>query len=217
MNISVIKEILIKKINFKRITLAVLVAGVICTSCSNEINDQDKTGGKDGPIGYISLILSNSSVRGTETKAPDSLHYGTANENKVNSVLIVLYNGDDPVNSEVKYQFILSDIGTPASPGSDIHSISSGTNTTTYRTKAKEVKKDNYKLAVFINPPAILKSLTAEDCKLGFMTAAAKVTVDQLTMGENIRDNFLMGNFAGLVDVAKMIFMQLKPRLRLPR
>lgn len=203
MNISVIKEILIKKINFKRITLAVLVAGVICTSCSNEINDQDKTGGKDGPIGYISLILSNSSVRGTETKAPDSLHYGTANENKVNSVLIVLYNGDDPVNSEVKYQFILSDIGTPASPGSDIHSISSGTNTTTYRTKAKEVKKDNYKLAVFINPPAILKSLTAEDCKLGFMTAAAKVTVDQLTMGENIRDNFLMGNFAGLVDVAE--------------
>lgn len=199
----VFKKILLKTIYIKKIALAILTAWAIFTSCSNEMSDQGKTGDKDGPVGYISLILSNSSVRGTETKALDSLHYGTADENKVKSVLIVLYNGDDPVTSEVKYRFVLADIGTPASPGSDIHSILQGTNTTTYRTKAKEVIKDNYKLAVFINPPAALKDLTTEGEKLGIMTAAAEVSVDQLTMGEKIRDNFLMSNFAGLVNVAK--------------
>ena len=199
----VFKKILLKTIYIKKIALAILTAWAIFTSCSNEMSDQGKTGDKDGPVGYISLILSNSSVRGTETKALDSLHYGTADENKVKSVLIVLYNGDDPVTSEVKYRFVLADIGTPASPGSDIHSILQGTNTTTYRTKAKEVIKDNYKLAVFINPPAALKDLTTEGEKLGIMTAASEVSVDQLTMGEKIRDNFLMSNFAGLVNVAK--------------
>ena len=199
----VIKRILIKIIYIKKIVLTILMAGAIFTSCSNEINDQGKTDDNDGPVGYISLVLSNSSVRGTETKTLDSLHYGTADENKVKSILIVLYNGDDPVTSEVKYQFVLTDIGTPTSPGNDIHSILQGTNTTTYRIKAKEVIKDNYKLAVFINPPAVLKGLTGKGEKLGIMTAAAEVTVDQLTMGEQIRDNFLMSNFAGLVEVDK--------------
>ena len=199
----VIKRILIKIIYIKKIVLTILMAGAIFTSCSNEINDQGKTDDNDGPVGYISLVLSNSSVRGTETKTLDSLHYGTADENKVKSILIVLYNGDDPVTSEVKYQFVLTDIGTPTSPGNDIHSILQGTNTTTYRIKAKEVIKDNYKLAVFINPPAVLKGLTGKGEKLAIMTAAAEVTVDQLTMGEQIRDNFLMSNFAGLVEVDK--------------
>ena len=49
----------------------------------------------------------------------------------------------------------------------------------------------------------ILKGLTGKGEKLGIMTAAAEVTVDQLTMGEQIRDNFLMSNFAGLVEVDK--------------
>lgn len=203
MRTLLIKNIYIKYVYFKKVALAILTAGTIFTSCSHEINDQNKTDDKDDPVGYISLILSNSSVRGSETKALDSLHYGTADENKVKSVLIVLYNGDDPANSEVKYQFALTDIGTPASPGSDILWISQGTNTTTYRTRAKAVVKDNYKLAVFINPPAALIGLTAEGEKLGMMTAAAEVTVDQLTMGEQIRDNFLMSNFAGLADVTE--------------
>ena len=203
MRTLLIKNIHIKNVYFKKIALAILTAGTILTSCSDDINDQDKTGDKEGPVGYISLILSNSSVRGSETKALDSLHYGTADENKVKSVLIVLYNGDNPASSEVKYQFALTDIGTPTSPGTDIHSISQETNTTTYRTRAKAVVKDDYKLAVFINPPATLIGLTAEGNKLGMVTAAAEVTVNQLTMGEKIRDNFLMSNFAGLVDVAK--------------
>ena len=80
----VFKKILLKTIYIKKIALAILTAWAIFTSCSNEMSDQGKTGDKDGPVGYISLILSNSSVRGTETKALDSLHYGTADENKVN-------------------------------------------------------------------------------------------------------------------------------------
>lgn len=190
-------------IRLKKMALVIFMAGMMLTFCYNEMNDQDRTDDKDGPVGYISLILSNSSVRGSETKALDSLHYGTADENKVKSVLIVLYNGDDPASSEVKYQFALTDIGTPVSPGTDIHSVIQGTTTTTYRTKAKAVVKDNYKLAVFLNPPATLKELTAEGKRLGSMTAAAEVTVDQLTMGEKIRDYFLMSNFAGLVNVTK--------------
>ena len=190
-------------IHLKKMTLVIFMAGMILTSCYNGINDHDRPDDKEDPVGYISLVLSNSSVRGSETKALDSLHYGTADENKVKSVLIVLYNGDDPASSEVKYQFALTDIGTPVSPGTDIHSIIQGETTTTYRTKAKAVVKDNYKLAVFLNPPAALKDLTTEGEKLGAMTAAAKVTVDQLTMGERIRDYFLMSNFAGLVNVTK--------------
>ncbi len=156
----------------------------------NEINDQGKTDDNDGPVGYISLVLSNSSVRGTETKLWTLCIMELADENKVKSILIVLYNGDDPVTSEVKYQFVLTDIGTPTSPGNDIHSILQGTNTTTYRIKAKEVIKIIINLRYLLIPPAVLKGLTGKGEKLGIMTAAAEVTVDQLTMGEQIRDNF---------------------------
>lgn len=205
MKAFIAKEIHIKTISIKKIILAILTSGLIFTSCldySHEFESPGNTGGEEDQVGYISLTFINGSAKGMKTKADGDLHYGTANENKVNSALVVLYNGDDPATSEVKYQIVFTDIGTPTSPGSDMHSISSGTNTTTYKTKARKVIKDNYKLAVFLNPPAILKDLTIEGQKLGVMTAAAKVTVDQLTMGKTTRDNFLMSNFAGLANVA---------------
>lgn len=200
------KEIIIKIISIKKVVLAILTGGLIFTSCldySHEYEDKGNAGDKDELEGYISLTFINGSGTGMKTKADDDLHYGTANENKVNSALVVLYNGDDPATSEVKYQIEFTDIGTPAMPGSDMHSITLGTNTTTYKTKARKIKKDNYKLAVFLNPPAVLKDLTIEGQKLGGMTAAAKVTVDLLTKGKTARDNFLMSNFAGLADVAR--------------
>ncbi|MDH6306488.1 hypothetical protein M2459_003256 [Parabacteroides sp. PF5-5] len=188
-----------KKNYFKRIAWATLVAGLVFTSCSDNLPDGGEDKGKtEGEMGYISLALINSSVRGV-TKAEGDTHYGTADENKVNSAIIVLYDGDDP-NSKVKYQILLDQIGTPIAPGGDMHSISPGANATTYRTKAKEVVKANYKLAVFINPPADLTTATAVDAVLSIMTTAATVTVDDITGAAN-RNNFLMSNFAGLIDV----------------
>ncbi|WP_280747543.1 Mfa1 family fimbria major subunit [Parabacteroides sp. PF5-9] len=180
--------------------MATLTVGLIFTSCSDDSDDIVDKGKTEGEIGYVSLALINSSVRGM-TKAEGSLHYGTADENNVDSALIVLYDGATPASSKVKYHIKLTEIGTPGAPGGDMHSISPGSSATTYRTKAQEVVKANYKLAVFINPPAALDAVTALDQTLGAMTAAASVTVDQLTMGKTKRDNFLMSNFAGLVDV----------------
>lgn len=192
------------KANFlKRAFYMALTAGLILTSCSDDnLPDDGLDGGKtDGKVGYISLALINSSIS-NGLKAEGSTHYGTANENKVNTVLIVLYDGDAPT-STVQYQFKLTG-GTPSSPG-DMASITPGTNSTTYKTNAQEVAKADYKLAVFINYPSALEGFTAEGKTLQAMLDAAEVSVDALTRRGGIssgnQDHFLMSNFAGLVDV----------------
>lgn len=180
----------------------VLTAGIILTSCSDNLPDEggskDKT---DGKVGYLSLALINGTVRGM-TRAEGNLHYGTANENKVNTVLVVLYEGDN-ATSKVMYQYELNG-GTVAAPGDDMVSISPGTNATTYKTKAQEVIRANYKLAVFINYPSELVGITeVGDEYQEILDAATSITVDKLTRrgGSGDQDNFLMSNFAGLADV----------------
>lgn len=200
-----------KKNYFKRIALATLTAGLVFTSCSDNLpdgegGDKDKT---EGEMGYISLALINSSVRGI-TKAEGATHYGTPDENLVNSAIIVLYEGDAS-NSQVLEQFIL-DGGTPASPGGDMHAIKPGVNATTYTTKAQKVTKRDYKLAVFINPPEQLVDATAKNKTINDLETAVDLSgsgyrgVNTLFersdgSGGHTADNFLMGNFAGLVDV----------------
>jgi len=186
---------------FKQVALAILTAGLIFISCSDSSDEVENKGQPEGDYGYISFSLINSSVSGV-TKAEV---YGTADENKVNSALIVLYDGDTPATSVVKYQIKLTNIGEPSAPGDDMHSISPGTSATTYRTKAQRIEKKDYKLAVFINPPGTLEGFTEEDDKLEDMQAVATITVNGLTQrtveSSTYTDNFLMGNFAGLVDV----------------
>ncbi len=176
-----------------------LTAGIILTSCSDNPSDEvDNKVKTDGEVGYLSLSLINSSVR-SMTRAEGDFHNGIAEESKVNSVLVVLYDGAD----EVKYQF---ELGDPSS--GDIDGPTPGTGTgagVTYKTKAQEVIKANYKLAVFINYPEELRIATAKYQPLSAMLNAAEVTVDKLTRRGGIpggaQDNFLMSNFAGLKEV----------------
>lgn len=193
---------------FKCIALATLAVGLFFTSCSDEGSDDiDNKGETEGEYGYLSFSLINNSISGVTKADP----YGTPDENLVNTALIVLYDGDTPESSVVKHQIELKG-GTAAAPGDDMHSISPGTNATTYKTKAQKVKKADYKLAVFLNYPAALLGVTDDDedtpNKLEDMQAAATVTVNGLTqrkVGNNdpTTDNFLMSNFAGLVTVPK--------------
>lgn len=193
------------KVNFiKRAIYMALTAGMILTSCSDNLSDEGENKGKtDGKVGYLSLALINGTVRGM-TRAEGGLHYGTADENKVNTVLVVLYDGEDPT-SKVMYQYELNG-GTVAAPGDDMVSISPGSNATTYKTKAQEVIRADYKLAVFINYPSELVGITEEgDEYQEILAAASPITVDNLTkrggVSSGAQDNFLMSNFAGLVDV----------------
>ncbi|MDH6342787.1 hypothetical protein M2480_001558 [Parabacteroides sp. PFB2-12] len=197
---------------FKRAATLLLSAGLILTTACSDDVPGGENGGKnpEGEVAYVSFSLVNSSQRGgTKGDAPKgTTSYGTEDENKVNSVLILLYDKDD-AEGVVKYRFLLENIGTPGVPGSDMLSITPGTNATTYRTKAKPVAKADYKLAVFVNPPTALtnegdNTISKVGTKLSVLKAAATVTVSQLIetgSEENKKPNFLMSNFTGLVDV----------------
>lgn len=190
--------------NFIRVVLATLIIGLLFVSCSNDGLDHiDTKGQNEGEYGYLSFALINRSVSGI-TKAEGDPVYGTADENRVNSVLILLYDGDE-ATSVVSEQILLTHIGDPSAPGEDMQSISPETGATTYCSKAQKVEKADYKLAVFVNPPAALKWVTRKGNKLRDLLKAATVTVDELTQRTvddvTTTDHFLMGNFAGLVDV----------------
>lgn len=197
------------KTNFlKRAATLLLSAGLILTTACSDDVPGGENGGKnpEGEVGYVAFSLINSSQRGgtkADGDAPTgNTDYGTAEENKVNTALILLY---DETGTDLKYKFSLTtaEIGTPGAPGSGMADITPDPNATTYKTKAKAVVLADYKLAVFINPPkAITDIAEAEGSKWSAMAAAATLSGVTALTGSDYK-NFLMSNFAGLADVDK--------------
>ncbi|MDL2245198.1 Mfa1 family fimbria major subunit [Parabacteroides sp. OttesenSCG-928-J18] len=196
---------------FKRAAMMLLAAGtILTTACSDNVpGGEDDKNNPTGEVGYVSFSLINSSLRGTKAAPTGTTNYGTAAENTVNTVLILLYNTDSG-SEVVKYRFHLTSIGTPSAPGTDMVSIVPTYDATTYRTKAQAVAKADYKLVVLVNPPAVLtanttsNAITGSGQPLSAIQDFASVAVTDLTgtaSGNNPPANFLMSNFAGLKDV----------------
>ena len=193
---------------FKRAAYLMLAAGFVLTSCSDDnLNDKDGPDGPEYEKGYISLAIFNNSANGIATKAYGDLTYGTAEEGKLTKAVVVLY---DAVTNVVSYQWILDN----PDQNEDYEEIINDGNPTSpypnkYKTQARQVELKAYKLAVFLNPPQALLDVT-KDAASGSASTLAQmlaevenVTVAQLTESTaDTKDYFLMGNFAGLVNVS---------------
>ncbi|MDL2256427.1 Mfa1 family fimbria major subunit [Parabacteroides sp. OttesenSCG-928-G06] len=180
---------------FKKTALIALAAGFIMTSCTD-----DGPGPNDGKDetqyekGYISMSIMSKFA--TKALGSGDVETGTAKENSVNKIAVVLYDAN---TNAVNYLFVLNDTTVA---GKDIYSVSN--DKLTYVTEAREVDKKPYKLAVFLNPSDALLGTVAVNRPLSAMQTAADATVASLTergSSPATVDNFLMSNFAGLVTV----------------
>lgn len=183
---------------FKKIVLMVLVVGTALTSCSDDHDNLNDPGTDQGKYekGYLSMSFINTAIsnnlRSAGTRAA-STEPGIVNESKVNNGLVVLYN---TATNKVAYQFDLIEIATTPVPSSGI-----------YTTEAREVNAAlTYKVAVFLNYSQALKNATEVGDDITDVTNnVVKFTngvtdfIEGSTSGTY--DNFLMCNFAGLVDV----------------
>lgn len=208
---------------FKRAAYAALISGMFLTSCSDDVMDDDKKGGTDETQyeqGYVSFSFINATAVGGDTRADGKdegdLVPGVDGESTLNSGIVVLYaeknSGDDEKDYEVAYQFELS--GSTVGSGNIAGAAPGANGEKKYTTKAQKVDVKAYKLAVFLNAPTgtgyDLKAATAVGKTVADMQKALELTattansitgnVDKLIGGS--ADNFLMSNFAGLVEVA---------------
>lgn len=171
-----------------------LAVGLVLTSCSND--DLDNPGGTDpgngqAVKGYLSMSIVNNTVKnGTRNLITDG---GTDEENFVESAVVVLY---DATTNIVAYQFHLTNMDPS---GDDIYSK----NDNVYVTEAEEVDKKAYKLAVFLNPSQDVIDATVVATKSLSDIQAVKSVSNVTSLTGPDYDNFLMANFAGLVNVAE--------------
>ena len=177
---------------FSKVFLGLIVGlGLTLSSCSKDpgevVKGEDLD--KNGEQGYVTFKVKTSLT----TKADPGTEVGLADESKVTTMSIVLY---DPSTMKVAYNFSLSNdatgvVGTPvASP-------------VTFTTKAQLVEKQTYKLLMLVNPSAAVLLLTAVgETFVGFNNAEAAISANMSELTGASADNFFMSNFLGLVDVA---------------
>lgn len=179
---------------FKTIACLTILAGITLTSCSKDDIDgqENNTGGGQTQYekGYLSMSIMNSSKVKAAVTEP-----GIDDEAMVNNVIVVLF---DPFNgNRIDYRIDLgTGDGVPSNPTSPPSS---------YEPEARQVDVKPYKLAVFINPPDDLDAAITVGGNLSGIQSAVAVSVEDLienTTTSGKYDNFLMSNFAGLVDVA---------------
>lgn len=161
----------------------VIALGMMLTSCSKDVNGvKDGDGDVSGEMGYFALAINT----GPASKAISD-PTGTADESKVNAIRVVLYNSD----YIVAYSWDFTDIA-----GSTDLVLNSGP----YQTVGKSVVKQAYKLLAIINPTDEAKAATTKGQLYSAYTAVQTLNVDAL-IGVS-KNNFMMSNFTGLVDVA---------------
>jgi len=167
--------------SLKNIFYILFAVGIILTSCQKE--EEEVPTGPEGIHQRGFLAMSVNSKTNTRAATTD---VGTINENNITKAVLVLYNA---ATNKVAYQFILL-------PGTGLFPTANAV----YLTEPVHVEVKAYKLAVFLNPSDSLLSLTKENHDLSELETAVNVSVTDLT-GTNY-DNFLMGNFAGLINIA---------------
>ena len=174
---------------------ALAVAAVLLfASCKNDKNQPKNEAGD----AYVSFTF-NLPQGGTRAAASDvagaiaqDTYAGTADEQKINGVRVVLY---DPASGAAKYalDYNISGDGTNA-PTGDI----AGTATTAkFTTKAEGVASQDYLMLAIINPTTEVKNATVVGKKILDAQTAITSTADALKA-----NGILMSNDRGLVKVA---------------
>lgn len=188
---------------FKKAAYLVLAAGIALTSCSdddlNGVNggEEENSGSFDESQyekGYLSMSFLNTVNSGLRTLGAGDTEVGRADESKVKRALVVLYVPDGSSSYKVAYQFDLTET----------------INTPTHTMQARQVAKTDYKVAVFLNYTSAIKSATEVGDLLSDINAVVTLTGVTDFTGAGY-DEFLMSNFAGLVDVPTAYIKDTKP------
>lgn len=178
-----------KTTNFKWLLGAVLSVGLLFTACTKDNGVPGGGTDPEGEMGYFAVNIKD--VTGGKFTKADALEtdLGTGEESNINTVYVVLYRVDAMGNpTTVAYHW----------------NMTSQMLITDQQTVGKQVVKADYKLLVMLNPSAEAIAAADEDVAYTvFQTALANTTADNFTMGSSIRDNFMMCNWQGLVDVDK--------------
>lgn len=169
-----------------------VVAVLLFASCKNDKN-QPKNEAGDAYVSFTFNLPQDGTRAGVDDKTAGQEYEGTAEEQAIKAVRVVLY---DPASGAAKYAFDYSITGTgsAAPTGND---VVTGATAAKFTTKAKEVVSQDYLMLAIINPSAKVKTATDEGKTLREAQTAITTTVDELS-GTGI----LMSNEQGLVKVA---------------
>lgn len=190
--------------NFGRIFILCCSLLLVLSGCSSE-SPVDPPPPVILEKGYLSFDLSVGKALTTRTF--DGTTDGTVGERYVQSVRIVLYDGETD-NSKVihafNYNIKSTDSGTDVWEGSDLAPTTDKTNSGHFITYAREVSDMDYKMLAIINPTTAMKTATAVGKALNDFRQAQKIEGDSKTsdIGNMALDkNFVMTNSQGLVNI----------------
>ena len=172
-------------------TLA-LAAVLLFASCKNDKN-QPKNEAGDAYVSFTFNLPQGGTRAGVDGKHAGDFYDGTADEQAIQKVRVVLF---DPSSEVVKYAF---DYNITATGGAAATGEIAGTATAAkFTTKAKEVVTQDYKMLAILNGTAEVLAATEEGKYL--KDAQAVLTSDVATLSGNGKA-IMMSNDRGLVDV----------------
>lgn len=145
-------------------------------SCSDEVRvGPDENPPSEGDA-YFSFILGmNTEELPAETKAP-SYDGGTAAENKVSFIYLVLYDEAGIVKYQIRLN-VNNGNGLANFTGEDVYASK---NYSSFQTKAQKIKKDNYDLLALVNPQQHIINLTQPGKYKHEFESAKKLDLGQL-------------------------------------
>ena len=175
-------------------TLAV-AAVLLFASCKNDKN-QPKAEAGDAYVSFTFNLPQDGFRDGVAGKNAEDTYEGTAAEQEIKEVRVVLY---DPSSGAAKYAFdyAIKGDGTNAPTGAGLATNGTAATKAKFTTKAKEVVSQDYLMLAIVNPSAKVKAATEVNKKLLEAQAALATSVDELSEA-----GILMSNDRGLVNVA---------------
>lgn len=194
--------------------LAALAAASL-TACSDSTDVEKGNGAQwnsDG-TGYVSLSLNLPTTKSTGMRASDShndqFNDGTADEYKVNDVMLILFQGADEAHADFVAAYKLSNVFDK-----DATNVDNITATSKLTRKIKAIDDKDHQLYAYvaINSNGVLstENTGADDIEHTSLTIGTSSTafsgnftdfLKQATTGGNASANFLMGN-APLADAS---------------
>ncbi len=191
---------------WKRVLFALcILGGISLTSCSQD--DEPNIGPGTDPTEEDGAFFSFRMLSGLDIMLPTrAVEGGEDAENVVSEALWVLYDDADKVAySEIIDAETNGTLGTPFT-GTD---VASSTDRASFIMKAKQVKSQDYRLLVVLNPTAEMKAATTVGKYLSAFDDAKTSSVAQVSseLPNCIMTNIVMTNANGLVDVKKDVHM----------
>ena len=178
------------------------IAALMFSACNKDNNLEVVSSDEKAYMAFSIAMPSTPATKAEAGSIGDANHgdtyVGTANEQAINNVRVVLY----AVTGAVKYAFDLQAAtnGSAAIAGAD---VVAGSTASRFVSKGREIEVADYTLAVFINPTTAILTATAE----GSGTLIGTKAVIETTPAALISGGVLMSNADGFVSIARAAFM----------